>query len=140
VTASIHPEKASLMIDDNPNTIWTSATTQTPGMTITVDMGAVYPVSELRFDLGDSLCDFQRGSRIEVSTDNQAWQKAFEYANVADGLFWDNNQPRYLVRGTFFTCAFAPVTARYVRIVQTGSDPHFWWTIAELHAFGPPRS
>jgi hypothetical protein len=140
VTASIKPEKAPLMIDGKTNTVWTSETAQTPGMTVTVDMGAVHPLAKIRFDLGTVWCDYQRGSKIEVSSDNRAWQTAFEYGNVACGLFWDNAQPRFLVYGDFFTCAFAPVNARYVRITQTGSDPHFHWTIAELHFFGPPTT
>ena len=138
VTASIKPAKAPLMMDGKTDTIWTSDIVQTPDMTVTVDMGAIYPLAKIRFDLGAIWCDYQRGSKIEVSTDNRVWQTAFEYGNVVDGLFWDNNQPRFLVRGDFFTCTFAPVKARYVRIIQTGTDPHFCWTIAELRFFGPP--
>lgn len=138
VTASIKPENAPLMMDGRTDTGWSSDTAQTPGMTVTVDMGVVHPLAKIRFDLGASWCDYQRGSKIEVSTDNQQWQMVFEYGNVADGLFLDNNQPRFLVRGDFFTCTFAPVNARYVRITQTGSDHRFWWAIAELRCFGPP--
>jgi len=140
VTASIKPANAPLMMDGKTDTVWASETAQTPGMTVTVDMGAVHPLAKVRFELGDSWCDVPRGSKIEVSTDNQRWQTAVEYGNVGDGLFWDNNQPRFLVYGDFFTCVFAPVSARYVRITQTGSDPRFWWTIAELHFFGPPAA
>lgn len=138
VAASINPAKASLMMDGKTNTIWESETAQTPGMTVAVDMGAVHSLAKIRFDLGTFWCDYQRGAKIEVSTDNQQWQTASEYGDVACGLFWDNAQPRFLVRGDFFTCTFAPVNARYVRITQTGSDPRFYWTIAELHFFGPP--
>ena len=126
------------MMDGKTDTIWASDTPQTPGMTVSVDMGAVHPLAKIRFDLGTVWCDYPRGSKIEISTDNQTWQTAFEYGNVADGLFWDNAQPRFLVYGDFFTCTFAPVQARYVRITQTGSDPRFCWTIAELRCFGPP--
>jgi len=137
VAASIKSENAPLMVDGKTDTAWSSDTAQTPGMTIAVDMGAVHPLAKIRFDLGDSWCDYQRGAKIEVSVDNRSWQTAFEYGDVAGGLFWDNNQPRYLVRGDFFTATFKPLNARYVRITQTGFDPRFWWAIAELHCFGP---
>ncbi|MBI2442124.1 MAG: discoidin domain-containing protein [Lentisphaerae bacterium] len=137
VTATLNPEDAALMLDGKTDTAWTSAAPQTSGLMITVDLGAVHTMAKLRFDLGDSSGDYQRGSRIEVSTDNENWQAVFQYGDVAGGLFWENNQPRFLVRGDFFTCAFAPAAARYVRITQTGSDPRYWWTIAELRAFGP---
>lgn len=140
VNASINPAKVHLMLDGKNDTTWDSATAQTPGMTVTVDMGAIKPLSKIRFDLGAVWCDYARGSKIEVSTDNQIWRTAFEYGDVAEGLFWDNAQPRFMVHGDFFTCTFAPVNARYVRITQTGSDPRFYWTIAELHFFGPPAT
>jgi len=137
-TASIKPGNAPLMKDGKTNTAWTSETAQTAGMTINVDLGAVWPLAKIRCDLGADWCDYPRGSKIEVSTDNQRWQTVFEYGDVADGLFWNNNQPRFLVRGDFFACAFAPAAARYIRITQTGSDPRFWWAIAELRCFGAP--
>ncbi|MCG2659734.1 MAG: discoidin domain-containing protein [Kiritimatiellae bacterium] len=138
VTASIKSAKAPLMMDGKTDTIWASDTAQMPGMTVTVDMGAVHPLAKIRFDLGTVWCDYPRGSKIEVSTDNRTWKTAFEYGNVGDGLFWDNAQPRFLVYGDFFTCTFTPVKAQYVRITQTGSDPRFCWTIAELRFFGLP--
>ena len=136
--ASIQNAKVPLMMDGRTDTIWASATAQTPGMTISVDMGAGHSLAKVRFDLGSVWCDYPRGTKIEVSTDNATWQTVFEYGNAANGLFWDNAQPRFLVYGDFLTCTFAPVHARYVRITQTGSDPRFCWTIAELRFFGPP--
>jgi hypothetical protein len=34
------------------------------------------------------------------------------------------------------TFQFAPHAARYIRLTQLGSDPVFYWTIAELKVFG----
>lgn len=137
VSASLKPENAFLTIDGKTDTFWASETPQVPGMVINVDTGAIYPVAKLRIDLGNVTCDYARGIKIEVSTDNRQWQTAFEYGDVAGGLFWDNNQPHYLIHDNFYTCAFAPVPARYLRITQTGNEPNFWWTIAEVRAFGP---
>ncbi len=136
-TASSNPAKAPLMIDGKNETSWTSAITQMPGMTVTVDMGAVQPLAKISFNLGAALGDYQRGSKIEVSTDNQRWHTVFTYGDVVDGLYWDNAQPRFMVCGDSFTSTFAPVNARYVRITQTGSKTSAYWTIAELRFFGP---
>ena len=35
------------------------------------------------------------------------------------------------------TLRFPAVRARAIRIVQTGSDPVFDWSVAELHLLGP---
>jgi len=35
------------------------------------------------------------------------------------------------------TIEFAPVTARYLRIVQTGGAPDRWWSIYDMNVFAP---
>jgi beta-glucosidase len=90
------------------------------GQTLTVDMAAPRSISRIVMDSAGSANDFARGYQVFTSTDGVNFGTA-----VATGAG----------TGAVVTASFPTRTARYVRIVQTGSAT-FWWSIAELTAFG----
>ncbi|NBC70543.1 discoidin domain-containing protein [Paenibacillus sacheonensis] len=104
-------------IDDNIYTKWATSTTESMPQSLVIDLGAAYDgVSELRYFLGDYEWTGRiMNHEIWVSTDNVGWTKAYEGE-------WPN------AAGQWRTDDFAPVTARYVKLVavsagQNESDP-----------------
>lgn len=106
-------------IDGNLATRWTSGVPQANGQTFTVDLGATKTLSRLVLDDGNSANDYPHGYQLFVSSDGTSWGSA-----IASGAPTTN----------VVTIAFTPVSARYFRIVQTGTSPN-WWSIAELTAY-----
>jgi hypothetical protein len=54
------------------------------------------------------------------------------------GTNWSSLQPVATGAGSGLETTItlsAPVTGRYVRIVQTRSDPYWWWSIDELNLY-----
>src|SRR5918998_526166 len=119
LTASPSSGSEGNAIDGNPGSRWTSGTGQADGHWFRVDMGAPRTFDRIVLDSGTG-GDYARGYRVEVSNDASAW------TTLASGL------------GTGQTTAIPlPVsTARYLRIVQTGSAGN-WWSIHELDVFAP---
>ena len=65
--------------------------------------------------------DFPNEFKVEVSTNGTTWTK------VAEGVGFGWKRP----------ITFDAVTARYVKITQTGTAPE-WWTIGELNIYEAP--
>lgn len=109
------PSKA---IDGSITTRWSSGLPQAPNnQWFQIDMGAVQTFNQIILDAGLSIDDYARGYQVFVSNDGTNWGSP-----VASG-----------VGSPFTTITFALQTARYFRIVQTGTDTH-WWSIHELYA------
>jgi beta-glucosidase len=107
------------LFDGNAATRWSTGTPMAAGQTLTVDMAANRSVSRIVMDSAGSANDFARGYQVFTSTDGVAFGAA-----VATGTG----------TGPVVTATFPARTARYLRVVQTGSST-FWWSIAELTAF-----
>jgi len=100
-------------------TRWSTGAAMAPGQFITIDMKASKTFSKLTMDSTGSDGDYARGYEIYVSADGASWGSA-----VATGAG----------TGPVVTASFAAKTARYVKIVQTGTDSS-WWSIRELNAY-----
>ncbi len=94
---------------------WTTVATQVPDMWFTVDMGKVSTFDTLELLLGGSN-DAPAGYAIYVSNDGSNWGDA-----VATGAPAQTNEQYYL----------GVQTARYIKIVQTGTRG-LYWSINEL--------
>ena len=71
-------------------------------------------------DSGPSGNDFARGYSILVSNNGTDWSTQTAVASGAG-------------TSAVVTANFATQNARFVRIVQTGSDSFFWWSMAEVN-------
>lgn len=110
-------ETPEAMLDGDVSTRWTSGRPQTNGQWITVDLGVPAAIDTVVMNAGSSNGDAANGFRVMLSQDGRSWSNP-----VAAG----RNRDTSVVRATF-----APQTARYVKIVQTGESSN-WWSIAEL--------
>jgi hypothetical protein len=113
---------AANAIDGKLGTRWSSGTAQSAGQWYQLDLGSAQMFDRLTFDAGGSVNDYARGYQILVSDNGTDWTSQ---PAIASGV---GTGPLIDVR------LGAPVTHRYVRIVQTGSSSN-WWSIAELNLY-----
>jgi len=124
-TSSVHPEAAQNAIDADPGSRWSTSGEQSPGQTFTLDMQK--PQTFSRLVLTGNAADMPRGYTVSVSDDGQEWKP------VATG------------RGSrvdTMTISFERVTARYVKIEQTGqlTKGFYYWSINTLDVVNAPTN
>jgi hypothetical protein len=122
--------EASLAVDGDPATRWTSGKGQEPGMFFQVDLGSPQRMEGVSIFLGGALYDYPRGLQIQVSSDGKAWREVKTRVRSAYAFV----QGRLLKKVDY---RFAEEEGRLLRLVQTGTDPQCWWSIYELDLIGP---
>jgi len=110
----------SKMLDGNLTTKYSSGRTLRPGDFFTIDMQAQMTFSRIVMDSGSSTCDYARQYQVYVSDDGATWGTA-----IATGS--GSASP--------VTVTFPAQSRRHFKVVQTGSHPNCWWTIAELNVY-----
>jgi hypothetical protein len=118
-TASANPADAGKAVDADPASRWTSGTPMASGMSVTVDLAASHRVDRLVMDSGGFTTDYARGYAVYASTDGASWGSP-----LATGTG----------TGPQISVPFAATTARYLRIVQTGSASS-WWSLVDVTAY-----
>ena len=120
--ASANAGNAWKAIDGVASTRWDTSGAQTPGQWFQVNLGAVTSFYKIVLDSTASPNDFPRGYQVYVSDNGFTWGSP-----VASG------------KGTTTatTITFAPQTARYIRITQTGSTGNYW-SIHEFKVYALP--
>jgi uncharacterized repeat protein (TIGR02543 family) len=109
-------------IDGDIGTRWSTGANQTYGQWFQVDLGSVQTFNRIVMDAGSSSGDYPRGYQVNVSNDGSTWGSP-----VATGT-----------GSAVTTVTFAPQTARYIRVMQTGSvTGSVWWSIHEFNVYGP---
>ena len=116
VSASDNPEAASLAIDGNMETRWSTNASQTAGQWFMVDLVWEKKIGKVILDASPSAGDYPRGYEVYISNYPEQWG---EPVAVGEGT------------GPVTEITFPPKAGRYVRIVQTGSHG-LWWSIHEL--------
>jgi hypothetical protein len=123
-------DPAANAIDGVAGSRFATGTAQVPGQWFQVDMLAAKSFSRVVLDATGSAADYARGYQVFVSNDGAAWGTA-----VATGTG----------TGAVITVDFPAQTARFVRVVQTGTVTPNWWSIHEFNVWGggqvtPPPS
>ena len=121
--------ETGLAIDGNPFTRWTSLKGQEPGMFFQVDLGSAYSVDGFSLFLGSSLNDYPRSLQVLSSLDGNNWQE-IQTASYSDYAFSQNR----LFKKVHYK--LGPIKTQFLRLVETGKDPGYWWSIYELEVFG----
>ncbi|GIE73016.1 glucosylceramidase [Actinoplanes palleronii] len=119
-TAVAYPpgEGATLAIDGDASTRWSSGAAQTPGQYLQVDLGTPRTFRSLAIDSGGYLGDYARAWQLSVSPDGQHWTTAATGIGI----------------GQLTTVNLHPTRARYLRLTSTTSSPN-WWSIADLRLY-----
>jgi hypothetical protein len=132
VTASVNPTLARLAVDGDPATRWHTGP-QRPGSAFTVDFGREELVAGVSMTLGFPL-NFPRGYRVELARDGTHFHTATE------GTLRKLPLAAFLRPADLpLTLRFAPIQARSLRIVQTGQDAFYYFSIHELDVLTPRR-
>ncbi|WNG49230.1 fibronectin type III domain-containing protein [Archangium minus] len=112
-------EPAANLLDGSMSTRWTTGTPMAPGQSLIVDMKEVKSFNKLVMDSTGSNNDYARGYEVYVSNDGTSWGTA-----VATGTG----------TGPVVTVTFTTRSARYIRVVQTGSASS-WWSMREFNVY-----
>ena len=107
------------MLDGDTDTRYSSGTGQAPGQWVAVDMGQAQTFDTIALNSGSSTGDYARSADVEVSSDGSTWTKV---ASISS----DGQQIEAIT--------FAPQTARYIKVVNTGTSGN-WWSIAEFTVY-----
>ncbi|GER88093.1 glucosylceramidase [Dictyobacter vulcani] len=110
---------AANVLDDDYTTHWSSTENQTNGQWFQIDMGSTQTFSQMTLDAGSD-GDYPHGYQVSVSDDGANWSNPVASGNGSA------QQP--------LSISFAPQTARYIRIVQTGSADSKW-SIYEMNVY-----
>jgi hypothetical protein len=116
-SASLNSSAAGSGIDGRSSTRWTTNTNQASGQWYQVDMLAPQTFNQVKLDADGSTSDYPRGYQIFASNDPTNFGMA-----IASGVG----------TSSIVQVGFASTTARYIRVVQTGSASNYW-SIAELN-------
>jgi len=117
VSASHNSGEAGKAVDGDPNSRWGTGGPMKNGMWFLVDLGYDREVRGVTLDTQRSDKDYPRGYEVYVSDNQDEWGDP-----VAKGQG----------KSAVVDIDFAPVKARYIKIVQTGSSDSYWWSIHEL--------
>lgn len=118
-TASRNSKNALKAFDGDIGTRWATNQGQAPGQWFQVDMLVPRTLDQIVLDQGSSSGDYPRNYEVHVSSNGINWGPPVVTGTGSPGAT---------------TIAFAPQTARYFRITQTGSTGPYW-SIHELSVY-----
>jgi hypothetical protein len=107
-------------IDGNSGTRWSTGTAQVNGQFFQVDMLSGKTFKQITLDAAGSAGDYPRGYQVFVSNDGVNWGAAIASGSPTTALV---------------TINFATQTARYIKVVQTGSVTPNWWSLYEFNVY-----
>ena len=107
-------------IDGNTGTRWSTGTAQVNGQFFQVDMLSAKTFKQITLDAAASAADYPRGYQVFVSNDGTTWGAAIASGTPTTALV---------------TVNFATQTARYIKVVQTGTVTPNWWSLYEFNVY-----
>jgi hypothetical protein len=123
--ASPNNADAPLAYDRNETTRWSSNAFQTPGMYYGVDMGATHTLTRIIWDSALSSGDLPRGLDIQTSQDGTTYTTVLSIPDTSG-----------LSNAGVLTIPLQSVTARYLKMIDTGSAAGNYLSLHELYLFG----
>ncbi len=138
VFSNANPHETQKAIDGDPATRWTSGKNQEPGLYYQIDLKTARLVNGCTLFLGKSINDYPRSLKLFYSLDGNSW-KELKHTASSD-LYWTGETLLILKpTGEKTDYCFSPVYLRYLRLVQEGQDPVYWWSIQELKLSMPKK-
>ncbi|MEO5897471.1 MAG: discoidin domain-containing protein [Vicinamibacterales bacterium] len=119
-TASHESSKAASALDRNPATRWDAGTRMQNGQWFKVDLGTARTFSRIILEYAASAEDYPRGYVVSISDNDATWTDVTSGtgSSASTTIAWNG-----------------AVTARHVRVTQTGSSSS-WWSIHEFRLYG----
>ena len=116
--ASHNSQDLANAIDGSLQTRWTTNTTQLNGQWLSIDLGAQQTFNSIDLNTDASSDNYPRGYLVFVSNDGNDWGSPVALAEGESGES---------------SIQFDEVTARFVKVVQTGLSDDEWWSVYELN-------
>lgn len=132
VDATCNLDRLGSVTDGDLDTRWQCGPQQNPH-TLTFDAGRVREFVGVAHTLGPFYYDFPRLLTVEVSEDREQWLQVYTGDTTAGTLRAALADPRLVD----LQLRFPPTSARYIRLTQSGVDPVFYWSVAEIAALVP---
>ena len=127
-----NPQKAYLAADGKLTTRWTTDRPQVPGAFFQIDLGKTERVARIRLLVGNSRNDFPRGYSLQSSTDGKTWDSLNTIISPV-ALHWTGET---LLKGSADLDVIFPTRPmRLIKIVQTGKDDVYYWSIHEIEIY-----
>ena len=127
-SASCESDKATLALDENRKTIWTTGRAMKAGDSFTLTLAASDTITGVTLDCGDKLDDYPRTYEVFVSPDGKTWGTPAAAGKGKRGIT---------------TITFGAKSGKCIKIVQTGTSERKDrrgrksenpWSIAEISA------
>ncbi len=133
LTDTVHTDAAGraellLAVDSNTNTRWTTNRPMHTGDRLTLDMGRAQRVGSLVLDSTATPGDYPHGYLLEASDDGVAWHTLAQ-ATAAE--------TKAAVKQGMLTIAFPPLTTRYLRVTNQGTETTTFWSVGEVCVYAP---
>ena len=125
VTASRNADNARNAIDADIKTRWSTNEPQKAGQWYMLDLGYDKAVRKITLDSTNSPRDYPKGYEVYVSRSKEEWGEP-----VAKGQG----------KTTIVHIEFKPKVGRYVKIVQTRTEGHWYWSIHDLRINDEPTA
>lgn len=127
---SSYKEGRRYALDGSVTTRWTTNSPQQGGEWVELEFPEPTSCPYLKLSPGKFTADYPRGFRVEADgrrpLEFRNWQGPVRYNDR--GLAWFGAQSE-----VYFPLGSEPVSS--VRITQTGSDPYYYWSIAQISCF-----
>ena len=127
--------EARNLIDRDVSTGWSTGEDQTPGQWIAVDLGSERELTRVDL-LAVDWREVPAGFRVDVSRDGKQWDTVVTVPHYWGPLFLSEGRPFLRVRRGRVQGIFAPVRARFLRVIQTGTVRSRAWSARELFVYG----
>ena len=135
VTAEPAGDEPRAAMDGRVETRWSSRAPQAPGQWLQVELETPVELSGLELELGGASVEYPRGLAIQVARD-AGWEDVAVTVRRIGPLVWIGT---HILRAGVerVVVSFPPIRTRALRVVQTGQDAFYPWSVAELRLLAP---
>jgi hypothetical protein len=135
VTAEPAGDDPRAAVDGRVETRWSTRAPQVPGQWVEVELEAPTELGGVELDLGGSVLEYPRGLAVRVAQ-GEGWVDVDATIRWVGPLVWTGTHV-LRVGVERVVVSFPPGQTRGVRLVQTGRDGVYPWSIAELRLLAP---
>lgn len=134
-SSSLNHESTGKAFDRDVNTRWVTGKNQEPGMWYQLDMGRIHEINRITAIQGSMPPDSPRGFEILISADGKTWNRISENRSFKGISAYIDGGILKLDPSGNMDVVFPAMKARYIKIIQIGSDPLYNWSIAEMFVY-----
>jgi hypothetical protein len=134
IQTDVNANKIGALTDHDLNSRWESGPQQDSHQ-LTIDLGVPVRVGAVVLSIGPYPHDFPRELLVELSDDGRLWTMGWRGTGAGPAFVGAIQDPRRVP----IAIALDDVMTRFIRLRQVGSDPVFYWSVAELSVLGPAQ-